>query len=105
MVADGAEHWTIDLPVRTEYLLSVDGDRSTWQPHGVHGVSEYIGSDRDRPGEKPTVARPRCNGSWTPRMARGWRSAWTWSTTTGPAGKIIACSTIFVRLPKNYSFI
>lgn len=81
MVADGAEHWTIDLPVRTEYLLSVDGDRSTWQPHGVHGVSEYIGSDRDRPGEKPTVARPRCNGSWTPRMARGWRSASTWSTT------------------------
>ena len=39
------EHWTIDLPVGTDYLLSVDGGeprpdpRSPRQPHGVHGPS------------------------------------------------------------------
>lgn len=62
MRPDGAEHWTIDLPVGTDYLLSVDGGeprpdpRSAWQPHGVHGPSrvfdtaEFEWSDSEWPG-------------------------------------------------------
>ncbi|MDI9627336.1 MAG: malto-oligosyltrehalose trehalohydrolase [Acidobacteriota bacterium] len=62
MTPDGPQHWTLDLPVGTDYLLSVDGGeprpdpRSAWQPHGVHGVSrvfdtgEYVWNDQDWPG-------------------------------------------------------
>lgn len=44
----GTEHWTIDLPVGTDYLLSVDGGeprpdpRSAQQPFGVHGASRVF---------------------------------------------------------------
>lgn len=46
LVARGDGYWTTDLPVGTEYLLSVDGGeprpdpRSPRQPHGVHGPSQ-----------------------------------------------------------------
>lgn len=48
MRPDGAEHWAIDLPVGTDYLLSIDGGeprpdpRSGWQPYGVHGPSRVF---------------------------------------------------------------
>ena len=44
----GDGYWTIDLPVGTDYLLSVDGrdprpdPRSGQQPHGVHGPSRVF---------------------------------------------------------------
>ena len=47
----GPEHWTIDLPAGTDYLLSVDGGeprpdpRSAWQPYGVHGPSRVFDTD------------------------------------------------------------
>lgn len=62
MTPDGPQHCTLDLPVGTDYLLSVDGreprpdPRSAWQPHGVHGASrvfdtgEYLWNDQDWPG-------------------------------------------------------
>lgn len=45
MAPSGAGHWRIDLPVGTDYLLSIDGTeprpdpRSRRQPFGVHGPS------------------------------------------------------------------
>lgn len=45
---DGPEHWTIELPVGTDYLLAVDGGqarpdpRSARQPYGVHGPSRVF---------------------------------------------------------------
>lgn len=48
MTSDGAEHWTIDLPVGTDYFLSIDGGeprpdpRSAAQPAGVHGPSRVF---------------------------------------------------------------
>lgn len=48
MSRDGAEYWTIDLPVGTDYLLSIDGGpprpdpRSAQQPAGVHGPSRVF---------------------------------------------------------------
>lgn len=64
MAADGPEHWTIELPVDTDYLLSVDGGeprpdpRSGWQPYGVHGPSRvfdptaFAWTDRDWTGSR-----------------------------------------------------
>lgn len=48
MTRQDAEHWTIELPAGTDYLLSVDGcqprpdPRSAWQPYGVHGPSRVF---------------------------------------------------------------
>ncbi|MGI5950431.1 MAG: malto-oligosyltrehalose trehalohydrolase [Brooklawnia sp.] len=48
MAPDGAEHWLIELPVGTDYLLSIDGGeprpdpRSAQQPYGVHGPSRVF---------------------------------------------------------------
>lgn len=48
MTRDGDEHWRINLPVGTDYLLAIDGGaprpdpRSAWQPEGVHGVSRVF---------------------------------------------------------------
>ncbi len=59
-----AEHFAVDLPVGTDYLLSVDGGeprpdpRSRFQPEGVHGPSravdlEFGWTDGDWPGVDP----------------------------------------------------
>ncbi|MFT3876047.1 MAG: malto-oligosyltrehalose trehalohydrolase [Propioniciclava sp.] len=62
LTPDGDGYWSIDLPVGTDYLLSVDGGeprpdpRSAWQPFGVHGPSRvfdsaaYAWADVDWPG-------------------------------------------------------
>lgn len=48
MRRDGEQHWLIDLPAGTDYLLAIDGGeprpdpRSAWQPEGVHGVSRVF---------------------------------------------------------------
>ncbi len=58
------EHFAVDLPVGTDYLLSVDGGeprpdpRSRFQPEGVHGPSravdlEFEWTDEDWPGVDP----------------------------------------------------
>lgn len=59
-----AEHFATELPVGTDYLLSVDGGeprpdpRSRFQPYGVHGPSRVVGldfdwTDADWPGIDP----------------------------------------------------
>lgn len=59
-----AEHFAIDLPAGTDYLLSVDGGeprpdpRSRFQPYGVHGASraielDFAWTDADWPGVDP----------------------------------------------------
>ena len=51
LVARGDGYWTTDLPVGTDYLLSVDGHeprpdpRSGRQPYGVHGPSQVFDPD------------------------------------------------------------